>query len=109
MFAFNSTTKRLTLSSLNIVVKRLESNFSSHSNKSQLNDLTTGEKQLLKKNVKPDFGFLFDIDGVFVRGKTVLEQAKECIRLLIDKNGNFRVPTVFLTSKFIIIQNIIKN
>lgn len=35
---------------------------------------------------------------MFIRGKTVLKQAKESIKLLTDKNGNFRVPTLFLTN-----------
>lgn len=41
---------------------------------------------------------LLDIDGVIVRGKTLLENTKDCIKLLTDKNGNWRVPTVFLTN-----------
>ena len=45
-----------------------------------------------------NFGFLFDIDGVFVRGKHVLPAAREAVRLLTDKTGRFRVPAVFLTN-----------
>ena len=45
-----------------------------------------------------NFGFLFDIDGVFVRGKQVLPAAREAVKLLTDKAGRFRVPAVFLTN-----------
>jgi HAD superfamily hydrolase (TIGR01456 family) len=41
---------------------------------------------------------MFDIDGVFVRGKTLLPSTLECIRLLTDRKGNFTVPTVFVTN-----------
>lgn len=46
----------------------------------------------------PEFGLLFDIDGVLVRGKTLLPHTKQCIRLITDSHGNFRVPTVFVTN-----------
>ncbi|CAF0844390.1 unnamed protein product [Brachionus calyciflorus] len=45
-----------------------------------------------------DFGFVFDIDGVLVRGKTLLPQTKHMIKLLTDKHGNFKIPTIFLTN-----------
>ncbi|CAL8129694.1 unnamed protein product [Orchesella dallaii] len=44
------------------------------------------------------FGLLFDIDGVIVRGRKVLPFAPEAFRHLLDGNGNFRVPTVFVTN-----------
>lgn len=44
------------------------------------------------------FGFLFDIDGVIVRGKKLLPSAKEAFQLLTDKNGNFQVPALFVTN-----------
>ena len=44
------------------------------------------------------FGLLFDIDGVLVRGKRVLPSAPEAFSKLVDKKGNFRVPTVFVTN-----------
>lgn len=48
---------------------------------------------------KPDFGLVFDIDGVIVRGKRVLPFAPDAFRMLLDpKTGAFRVPTVFLTN-----------
>lgn len=50
-----------------------------------------------KKNI-PDFGLLFDIDGVIVRGKRILPSAREAFNLLVDSSGKFRVPTVFVTN-----------
>ena len=47
---------------------------------------------------KPNFGLIFDIDGVLLRGKTVLESTLSCFKLIVDSKGNFRVPTVFLTN-----------
>lgn len=44
------------------------------------------------------FGFLFDIDGVIVRGKRVLPAAKDAFELLTDHNGNFQVPALFVTN-----------
>ncbi|XP_067684516.1 haloacid dehalogenase-like hydrolase domain-containing 5 [Haliotis asinina] len=44
------------------------------------------------------FGFLFDIDGVIVRGKKVLPSAKETFSILTDNNGEFRVPCLFVTN-----------
>ncbi|XP_043943462.1 haloacid dehalogenase-like hydrolase domain-containing 5 isoform X1 [Protopterus annectens] len=46
----------------------------------------------------PAFGVLFDIDGVLVRGTTLIPAAKEAFRLLLDKNGKFRAPVVFVTN-----------
>ncbi|KAL3852574.1 hypothetical protein ACJMK2_016195 [Sinanodonta woodiana] len=45
-----------------------------------------------------DFGFLFDIDGVICRGKTVLPSAREAFCKLVDRNGKFRVPVLFVTN-----------
>ncbi|XP_013791174.2 haloacid dehalogenase-like hydrolase domain-containing 5, partial [Limulus polyphemus] len=44
------------------------------------------------------FGLLFDIDGVIVRGRKILPHAVETFQKLIDTNGKFRVPTVFVTN-----------
>lgn len=57
--------------------------------------LTTSSSALSNK---PDFGFMFDIDGVLVRGKQVLPNAKKCFKMLTDQNGNFKVPSIFLTN-----------
>lgn len=55
-------------------------------------------KDLQITRMAANFGFLFDIDGVFVRGKQVLPAAREAISLLTDRVGRFRVPTVFVTN-----------
>ncbi|TSK13386.1 Haloacid dehalogenase-like hydrolase domain-containing 5 [Bagarius yarrelli] len=44
------------------------------------------------------FGLLFDIDGVLVRGKTPIPAAKQCFRNLVDGNGKYKVPVVFVTN-----------
>ncbi|TRY97035.1 hypothetical protein DNTS_001445 [Danionella cerebrum] len=44
------------------------------------------------------FGLLFDIDGVLVRGRTPIPAAKECFQSLLERNGSFRVPVVFVTN-----------
>uniref|UniRef100_A0A8B9TDY7 Haloacid dehalogenase-like hydrolase domain-containing 5 n=1 Tax=Anas platyrhynchos TaxID=8839 RepID=A0A8B9TDY7_ANAPL len=46
----------------------------------------------------PAFGFLFDIDGVLVRGSQVLPAAREAFRRLAGAGGRLRVPVVFLTN-----------
>lgn len=47
---------------------------------------------------KPKFGLLFDIDGVIVRGKSVLPPVPESFKKLKGEDGKFRVPTVFVTN-----------
>ncbi|MPC24908.1 haloacid dehalogenase-like hydrolase domain-containing 5 [Portunus trituberculatus] len=55
--------------------------------------------QRVKKSGKsPDFGLLFDIDGVIIRGQRILPSAPEAFTLLVDDDGRFRVPTVFVTN-----------
>ncbi|XP_074839869.1 haloacid dehalogenase-like hydrolase domain-containing 5 [Carettochelys insculpta] len=46
----------------------------------------------------PTFGFLFDIDGVLVRGRYVIPAAQEAFRKLVDSDGQLRVPVVFVTN-----------
>ncbi|XP_069991889.1 haloacid dehalogenase-like hydrolase domain-containing 5 [Penaeus vannamei] len=46
----------------------------------------------------PNFGLLFDIDGVIVRGSRILPSAPEAFSHLVDDSGQFRVPTVFVTN-----------
>ena len=52
----------------------------------------------------PDFGLLFDIDGVIVRGRQVLPFAPTAFTRLVASEGEgrekkkFRVPTVFVTN-----------
>jgi ribonucleotide monophosphatase NagD (HAD superfamily) len=50
---------------------------------------------------KPNFGIIFDIDGVLLRGKTPIPSAKAAITTLMDEtNEQFIVPTVFCTNGF---------
>lgn len=44
------------------------------------------------------FGLLFDIDGVLVRGRTPIPAAKQCFKKLVDHNGQYKVPVVFVTN-----------
>lgn len=44
------------------------------------------------------FGLLFDIDGVLVRGRTPIPAAKQIFRNLVDNNGKYKVPVVFVTN-----------
>ncbi|KAF4792312.1 cat eye syndrome critical region protein 5 isoform X1 [Turdus rufiventris] len=46
----------------------------------------------------PAFGFLFDVDGVLVRGSQPLPAARRAFRRLADGGGRLRVPVVFLTN-----------
>jgi len=47
----------------------------------------------------PKFGLMFDIDGVIVRGKTVLPSAPEAFHYLYNHEENkWRVPVVFVTN-----------
>jgi HAD superfamily hydrolase (TIGR01456 family) len=42
---------------------------------------------------------MFDIDGVIVRGKKVLDTAPEAFQLLVDKQtSTLKIPTIFLTN-----------
>lgn len=47
---------------------------------------------------QPLFGLLFDIDGVLVRGRTPIPAAKQCFQNLVDRNGKYKVPVVFVTN-----------
>lgn len=44
------------------------------------------------------FGLLFDIDGVLVRGRTPIPAAKQCFKKLVDHQGKYKVPVVFVTN-----------
>ncbi|BFZ08341.1 hypothetical protein BsWGS_11380 [Bradybaena similaris] len=46
---------------------------------------------------KCQFGFIFDIDGVIVRGRKPLPTAREAFQLLV-RNNQFSVPTLFVTN-----------
>ncbi|KAK3888762.1 hypothetical protein Pcinc_007235 [Petrolisthes cinctipes] len=53
----------------------------------------------------PNFGLLFDIDGVIIRGKRILPSAVEAFSMLVDDRGKFRVPTVFVTNAGNLLRN----
>ncbi|NXN88993.1 HDHD5 hydrolase, partial [Bombycilla garrulus] len=46
----------------------------------------------------PSFGFLIDIDGVLVRGKTPIPAARRAFQKLVNSQGQFLVPVVFVTN-----------
>merc|ERR1711952_269117 len=47
----------------------------------------------------PNFGIMFDIDGVIVRGKNILPSAPEAFSLLYNKEEEqWRVPSIFVTN-----------
>ncbi|KAM3622058.1 uncharacterized protein V6R79_019889 [Siganus canaliculatus] len=43
-------------------------------------------------------GVLFDVDGVLLRGGSVIPAARRAFRKLLDKNNNFLFPVVFVTN-----------
>ncbi|XP_056887650.1 haloacid dehalogenase-like hydrolase domain-containing 5 isoform X1 [Takifugu flavidus] len=43
-------------------------------------------------------GVLFDVDGVLLRGGSVIPAAHRAFRKLVDKNNNFLLPVVFVTN-----------
>ncbi|XP_068598213.1 haloacid dehalogenase-like hydrolase domain-containing 5 [Brachionichthys hirsutus] len=43
-------------------------------------------------------GVLFDVDGVLLRGGSVIPAARQAFLKLLDKNNNFRFPVVFVTN-----------
>ncbi|XP_055976127.1 haloacid dehalogenase-like hydrolase domain-containing 5 [Sorex fumeus] len=53
----------------------------------------------------PTFGFLFDIDGVLVRGHQVIPAAQEAFRRLLNPQGQLQVPVVFVTNAGNILQD----
>nr|BAD80901.1 cat eye syndrome chromosome region, candidate 5 [Takifugu rubripes] len=46
----------------------------------------------------PRFGLLFDIDGVLVRGRLPIPAARKAFEKLVDSQGQFVVPVVFVTN-----------
>ncbi|XP_020485102.1 haloacid dehalogenase-like hydrolase domain-containing 5 [Labrus bergylta] len=50
------------------------------------------------KQTQPNFGLLFDIDGVLVRGRMLIPAAKMAFEKLVDSQGQFVVPVVFVTN-----------
>lgn len=47
---------------------------------------------------QPRFGLLFDIDGVLVRGRMPIPAATKAFEKLVDSQGQFVVPVVFVTN-----------
>lgn len=43
-------------------------------------------------------GVLFDVDGVLLRGGSVIPAARRAFQKLVDKNNNFLFPVVFVTN-----------
>uniref|UniRef100_A0A8C7XHC4 Haloacid dehalogenase-like hydrolase domain-containing 5 n=1 Tax=Oryzias sinensis TaxID=183150 RepID=A0A8C7XHC4_9TELE len=43
-------------------------------------------------------GVLFDVDGVLLRGGTVIPAARRALRKLVDENNNFLYPVIFVTN-----------
>lgn len=43
-------------------------------------------------------GIIFDVDGVLLRGGSVIPAARRAFRNLVDQNNNFRFPVVFVTN-----------
>ena len=72
-----------------LVVKLCSTSSSSATNEAPLPEVNPG---------KPTFGLVFDIDGVIARGRDVIPAALHAFRQLVDANGNFRVPTTFVTN-----------
>ena len=62
----------------------------------QLHCLTCVRPSLLQP--QPSFGLLFDIDGVLVRGRMPIPAAKKAFEKLVDSQGQFAVPVVFVTN-----------
>ncbi|XP_031411365.1 haloacid dehalogenase-like hydrolase domain-containing 5 [Meleagris gallopavo] len=61
-------------------------------------DLGPDREGMISLNVLPSFGFLFDIDGVLVRGRTPIPAAKTAFQKLVNSQGQFLVPVVFVTN-----------
>ncbi|NXD96621.1 HDHD5 hydrolase, partial [Chaetorhynchus papuensis] len=57
-----------------------------------------GDRALRSPLQPPAFGFLFDVDGVLVRGSQALPAARRAFQRLADGSGRLRVPLVFLTN-----------
>lgn len=63
-----------------------------------LTSTSRGYSHLPPQSGAGSFGLLFDIDGVLVRGRTPIPAAKQCFRNLVDRDGKYKVPVVFVTN-----------
>ncbi|KAL3851958.1 hypothetical protein ACJMK2_015648 [Sinanodonta woodiana] len=61
-------------------------------------DVSMRDHEQPPHNNEPDFGILFDVDGVLARGSTPLSAAVQAARLLKDSKGNLQVPVAFVTN-----------
>ncbi|XP_060079150.1 haloacid dehalogenase-like hydrolase domain-containing 5 isoform X1 [Ylistrum balloti] len=52
----------------------------------------------LSISYQPEFGILFDVDGVLARGSNPLDPAIQAVKLLTDTEGNLRVPVAYVTN-----------
>ena len=66
-------------------------------NKSHLSP-SSKDKESAPHKCPSEFGLFFDIDGVLTRGKTILPRTKDCIKMITDSHGHFKIPTLFLTN-----------
>ena len=87
-------------SSSSAATARMLSRFTSSSSSSSEEELDVYPRpQPQQQQKQASFGLVFDIDGVLVRGKTLLPNTRKCFEMLVDaETGRFRVPTVFLTN-----------
>lgn len=78
---------------------RHESGYSTDGSESSGTDfyLNDNLEETLKSS-QPDFGILFDVDGVLARGTNPLEPAVKALKLLQDEEGNLKVPVAFVTN-----------
>eukprot|EP00516_Mucochytrium_quahogii_P004576 CAMPEP_0203760352 /NCGR_PEP_ID=MMETSP0098-20131031/13667_1 /ASSEMBLY_ACC=CAM_ASM_000208 /TAXON_ID=96639 /ORGANISM=" , Strain NY0313808BC1" /LENGTH=102 /DNA_ID=CAMNT_0050653875 /DNA_START=21 /DNA_END=325 /DNA_ORIENTATION=+ len=84
-----------------MIVSRIrhESGYSTDGSESSGGDFYLGDglEETLKTS-QPDFGILFDVDGVLARGTNPLEPAVKALKLLQDDEGNLKVPVAFVTN-----------
>ena len=59
---------------------------------------TTNVTRTYRRCYSNNFGFIFDIDGVLIRGKKKLPTAAEAFKKLVNGKGEFIYPTVFVTN-----------
>jgi ribonucleotide monophosphatase NagD (HAD superfamily) len=55
-------------------------------------------EKIFSSSLQPQFGVLFDIDGVLTRGRKLLPYTRDAFRKLVTTSGQFRVPTIFVTN-----------
>ncbi|XP_063443509.1 haloacid dehalogenase-like hydrolase domain-containing 5 [Mytilus trossulus] len=58
----------------------------------------SSDDETIEQAQEPDFGILFDVDGVLARGLNPLDPAIRAINKLKDSEGNMKVPVAFVTN-----------